>query len=47
MKICKGAYPETQNIGGDHEVACWLLHEKAGKVGKPTWIGGNQNGTEG
>lgn len=42
MKICRCTYPEMINIGGDHEVACWLLHEKAGKVQKPAWIGGNK-----
>jgi oligopeptide transport system ATP-binding protein len=47
MKICKSVYPETMNLGDEHEVSCWLMHEKAGKVAKPTWIGGKMNGTQG
>lgn len=46
MKICKCVYPEVYNLGADHEVACWLLHEKAAKVQRPAWIGGKHNGTE-
>lgn len=46
MKICKCAYPAMWDLGNEHEVACWLLHEKAKKVQKPSWIGGKSNGTE-
>lgn len=46
MKICKCKYPEMKNLDGEHNVACWLLDEKAQKVQKPTWIGGKENGAE-
>lgn len=46
MKICSCVYPKTYDLGNEHEVSCWLLHEKAAKVQRPSWIGGKRNGTE-
>lgn len=44
MKVCRCAYPETTVVDGEHRVACWLMHEKAAKVERPSGIGGRQNG---
>lgn len=44
MEICKCSYPATKKLGENHEVACWLLDERAPKVEAPLNVGGKQNG---
>ena len=43
MEICKNSYPQTTKLDKNHEVACWLLDERAAKVESPLHVGGNQN----
>jgi len=46
MKICKAVYPEMTDLGGGHECACWLLHDKAQKVRRSSQSGGKDNAME-
>lgn len=45
MKICRVMSPDMMNISEDHSAACWLLHENAPKVDRPSYIRGELNGT--
>ncbi len=40
MKICKDKMPDATNFSETHEVRCWLKHEYAPKVLRPSSLGG-------
>ncbi|HHW03361.1 MAG TPA: ABC transporter ATP-binding protein [Thermoanaerobacterales bacterium] len=44
MKVCKSIYPEMIDLGGGHQCACWLLHEKAQKIRQSLQSGGKSDG---
>ncbi|WP_422443544.1 ABC transporter ATP-binding protein [Thermoanaerobacterium sp. DL9XJH110] len=36
MKICAKKYPPMMRVKENHEVTCWLLHERAPKIQRPS-----------
>lgn len=43
MEVCKCQMPEYTNVGKEHEVACWLLDERADRSGVPFELGGEKH----
>ena len=40
MKICEEYEPPKTQLEKEHEISCWLMHEKADRSGLPYEIGG-------
>lgn len=40
MKICEAYEPPKTQLEKEHEISCWLMHEKADRSGLPYEIGG-------
>ena len=40
MKICEECEPPKTQLEKEHEISCWLMHEKADRSGLPYEIGG-------
>lgn len=40
MKICEEYEPPKTQLEKEHEISCWLMHEKADRSGVPYEIGG-------